>query len=425
MFLRRLRVLLAGLTALLLLLPLQPAAAVTAQQRQGEPGSGASKFPLVLAARTAGRSTSISWSDLGDDDAWAAVAIDYVAGTKGWMRDFAPNPDGTYPFRPDMIQTRKYFARALVRAFAPTQLADPGTVIPDLETTSPFYRWVAVAVDKGWMGLGPGGRFNPDKPVTTLAVHRALVLALGMKSTARELNQLHSRDGAPFQTPRSFGTTLLGMRLGLRYNNKADESQDVAPTIPLARKQVAYSLWRASTLEQWVVPYVAEQYRGIELPKMGPSRRAIVDWGLRYVGYPYVWAGEWGFASPEPAALGGQPVPGFDCSGITWWVMRKDDGAAWEISPPRPYEGWRLPERSSAAMAAGTTERLKHTDLRPGDLMFYDGNSDGIVDHVNVYVGRGYALDSSSGTAGVTLMYVGPGYWYGDNFKFGRRILPG
>jgi cell wall-associated NlpC family hydrolase len=53
--------------------------------------------------------------------------------------------------------------------------------------------------------------------------------------------------------------------------------------------------------------------------------------------------------------------------------------------------------------------------------MFYDGNADGVIDHANVYVGRGWAFDSSTSTAGVTLMPVNAG-WYRDNFRFGRRI---
>ena len=40
------------------------------------------------------------------------------------MRDFAANADGTYPFQPDMIETRKYFARAVVKAFAPDAAVD-------------------------------------------------------------------------------------------------------------------------------------------------------------------------------------------------------------------------------------------------------------------------------------------------------------
>ena len=49
------------------------------------------------------------------------------------------------------------------------------------------------------------------------------------------------------------------MRLGLRFNNKVDESQDVTPGSLLRRKQVAWSLYRATTLEDWVVDSLEER----------------------------------------------------------------------------------------------------------------------------------------------------------------------
>jgi cell wall-associated NlpC family hydrolase len=156
---------------------------------------------------------------------------------------------------------------------------------------------------------------------------------------------------------------------------------------------------------------------------MGAARHSIVNWGIRYVGYPYIWAGEWGFNSPSPAAFGSQPGPGFDCSGLSWWALRADDGVYWEISPPRPHEGWPLPQRSSAEMSRLTKNRLGFAELLPGDLMFYDGDGDGTVDHVDVYVGNGWSLDSSSSVGGVTLMWVRTG-WYRQHFVHGRRILP-
>jgi cell wall-associated NlpC family hydrolase len=161
----------------------------------------------------------------------------------------------------------------------------------------------------------------------------------------------------------------------------------------------------------------------MELPRLSDRMMKVVQWGVRYDGYPYVWGGEWGFSSPEPPALGGQPRSGFDCSGFSWWLLRADDGA-WDVAPPRPYGGWSLPQRTSADMARMTTTKVRFDDLRPGDLMFYDGDSDGTVDHVDTYVGHGYSLDSSSTPGGVTIMWVGDG-WYRDHFKFGRRILPG
>jgi cell wall-associated NlpC family hydrolase len=390
---------------------------------EGEHGSGPAPFPARPSRSERLRTPSTAWSDLGPDDMWAKAAINHVARTYNWMHDFAPDRDGSPRFKPDAFETRKRWARAVVRAFAPDAEPDPSMRFPDVKRTEPSYRWAAIAVKRGWMSRGAGGRFNPDEVVMSKGVHRSLVRALGMGPVAAALDRLATADGYRFHTPRLFGVNLLAMRLGLRFNNKIDESQDVTPSTRLRRKQVAWSLYRATTIDEWVVPYLEAQYAGMVLPRMSANRRAIVDWGVRYVGYPYIWAGEWGFETPSPSAFGGQPGPGFDCSGISWWALRADDGVYWEISPPRPYEGWSLPQRTSSEMARMTKVRLHYADLRPGDLMFYDGNNDGTVDHVDVFVGNGWSLDSSSSVGGVTLMWVETG-WYRQHFVHGRRILP-
>jgi cell wall-associated NlpC family hydrolase len=362
---------------------------------------------------------AIVWSDLDASDAWARAAIDHVAAANAWMRDIAPNPDGSYPFRPDAIETRKYLARAAVAAFAPTELPDPTIAFTDLDPGATFFPFASIAVKLRWMRRTSTGGFGPDRPVTTAMVHRVLVLALGLGPAAAALDRLHTQDGATFQVPRSFGALLLGMRLGLRHDNEHDESMDVGPTTKLSRAQVAYSLYRATTQPSYAVPNLLEQYRDIVLPTLSADQHAIVQWGVKYVGFPYVWSGEWGFGSREPGNLGGQPVPGFDCSGFVWWLM-KADGGGWEISPPRPYQGWALDQRSSADMSR--SGNLEFGRLRPGDLMFYDGDDDGRVDHVDVFIGNGWALDSSGGAGGVTIMWVGDG-WYRDHFTHGRRVI--
>lgn len=420
---RRLRALVVLTIAGLALVPANGAFAAgdgaTSDLTTGEAGSGPAPFPVAVP-RHPMRVAAFRWSDVDVSDAWAKAAIDYVGRTKDWMRDFAPDADGRVPFKPDTLETRKYFARAVVRAFAPREAIDAAIGFPDLEPSQTFYRWANVAVKLGWMRRTSDGRFAPDRPVTMATVHRVLVLALGLRGVAKQLDNLHTRDGVRFDTPANFGALLLGMRLGLRYNSSS-EANDVGPSTAMSRSQVAFSLYKAKRLESWVVPYVADQYDGIVLPKMGPSRQAIVRWGVNYIGYPYVWGGEWGFRTSEPSALGGQPIPGFDCSGFSWWILRADDGGAWNIAPPRPYEGWALPQRTSADMA--DIGHLKYDQLLPGDLMFYDGNDDGTVDHVDTYIGNGYALDSSSTPGGVTIMWVGDG-WYRDHFVHGRRVLP-
>jgi len=406
----------------------------------GEAGSGEPALPIVYptsrrqlagldTARAGTKTTGVTFADLDSDDSWARNAIRWVASDNSWMLDFAPNPNGTYNFRPAAIETRKYLARSIVRAFARGEQPDGSVVFSDVDASTSWYRWAAVAVQHGWM-TARNGVFDPDGPVTMAMLHRALVRAVGLGPAAKALNDIHTRDGVHFKVAPNFGTTVLGMRLDLRYNAPTgSESMDVAPADDLPRAQVAYSLARATTLPSYEVPDLLAQYKNVQLPHLGQRMQRIVRWGIHYAGYPYVWGGEWGFNRPEPSALGGQPRSGFDCSGLTWWLLRRDDGTAWNISPPRPYKGWSLPQRTSTDMAAMAPTRIKYDDLRPGDIMFYDGDGYGVVDHVDTYIGNGYALDSSSTPGGVSIMWVArePGThadWYAEHFMWGRRVLP-
>jgi cell wall-associated NlpC family hydrolase len=410
-------------TVALALLPSHAAlASIAGGLTVGDAGSGAPPIPVVrprthrdTPSRADGRST-IVWSDLDKSTRWARSAINYVGATNGWMRDFAPNPDGTYPFQPSTIETRKYFARAVIMAFAPTETVDPSITFTDLDPSDAFYPAANIAVKLHWMTKTAAGTFAPDKAVTMTMVHRVLTSALGLAPAIKSLNHLHTADGVTFDLPPNFGALVLGMRLGLRYNS-SDESQDVGPTTLLSRAQVAYSIYRAATQPSWDVPELIAQYQDISLPSLTPDQQAIVQWGIRYAGFPYVYGGEWGI----PTSSYGQAVPGFDCSGFTWWLLRASDGAYWNVSPPRPYLGWDLPQRTSADMA--TVGNLSYDQLQPGDLMFYDGDGDGRVDHVDTFIGNGWALDSSSTPGGVTVMWVGDG-WYRDHFVHGRRVLP-
>ena len=274
-------------------------------------------------------------------DAWARPAINFVGKANDWMRDFAANADGSYPFRPDMLETRKYFARAVVKAFAPaTPVSTPRSRSPTWTPPSRSTSGRTSRCSEGGCGRAGDGRFLPDKPVTMVSVHRVLVDGARPAIDRRQLNRLHTRDGVAFATPiERSGRTMLGMRLGLRYPQRRSRARRRRRATPLPRAQVAYSLYKAKTLPPCGRAMDrATSTSGIVLPNMGPTRRAIVEWGLRYVGYPYVWAGEWGFDS-RPSAFGGQPIAGFDCSGLMWWLMRADDGGAWDDLAAPPLRG--------------------------------------------------------------------------------------
>jgi len=359
----------------------------------------------------------IRWSDVPKGH-WARNAIDEVAAANDWMRDFAQDADETYPFEPDALESRGLFARSVALALAPDAAPDPDMSFPDLPEDDRLFPFANVAVTSGWLETDADGNFLPEEAVTTRDVHRALVLALGLGDLAAGADALHLRDGTQLEVPRDFGTTLIGMKLGLRFNH-GDESLDVGPDSQLSRAEVAWSLYRATTAPDWMGDWLAP-YADLELPNVSAKMLRVIEFGVRYVGYPYVWGGEWADATPSGYCCGYQSVGGFDCSGITWWVM-KQASLGWDNTPPREYRGWDLPQRNSAQMAA-VGGRVRWDELKPGDLVFYDGDDDGTVDHVNTYIGNGWALDSGSSNAGVTITHVA-GNWYEDHFVKGRRIL--
>lgn len=407
------RRLLAVLACLTVVLFPQPASSTYAGSaaRSGEAGSGPQAWGTYGPSAPAG----VHWDDVNRKH-WARSAIDHVAGVNDWMRDYRQLEEGVYPFKPDDVETRRLFARALYRAFGAAFEVDPAVTFNDLPDTDRFFRFANVAVAQGWIEAVDGD-FRPTEPVTTAMVHRALVLALGLGDLAAGADALHMRDGTTIPTPGGFGTLLIGMRLGLRYNH-GDESLDVGPDDPLSRAEVAWSLYRATTAPSWVRDALAG-YATIELPNLSEQMQQIVAWGVRYVGQPYLWGGDWAEPTPSGYCCGWQPRGGFDCSGMTWWLMKKAS-AGWDNSPPREYVGWNLPERSSAAMASVGT-RIRWRDIRPGDLLFYDGDDDGTVDHVDTYIGNGWVIDSGSSNAGVTITYVFDN-WYEDHFVRGRRL---
>ena len=392
--------------SLALILALVPAYPAVAADDDGDAGSG----PVAPAPRAP---SQLKFSDVGSGLAWAAPAIRYVAQDRHWMDDF-----GSEEFRPNAIERRKWFARAIVRAFAPGEDPDPNITFTDLAEGSKYWEYANVAVKMGWLRRTKAGAFKPGAGVTMSMVHEALVKALPLRDEVAGLDDIHAADGYRFAHTPKFPYILIGMRLHFRYNHPT-EGQDIAPPDRLPRSEVAYSLWRAATTDQWDIAAISK-FQNIQLPAVSKWKRKWIEFGIRWVGYPYVWGGEWYERSPSGYCCGAQPVGGFDCSGLMWWALKKPANG-YNNRFIRKYEGWALPQRSSADMAS-QGKRLSYKDARPGDLMFYDGDSNGSVDHVDVYLGNGWAFDSSSGMGGVTILRVGEG-WYKDHFKHARSIM--
>ena len=152
----------------LLVTLVQSFAAVTAQATppswtDGDRGQRPRAVPgSRLPVRTRPGPTA-SWTDLGRTTSGRRDAIDHVAGTNDWMRDVSPDENGNWRFRPDAFETRKRWARALVRAFARDEEPDPSITFTDLDPSDPFHRWAAIAVQHGWMTRGSGGRIPSER----------------------------------------------------------------------------------------------------------------------------------------------------------------------------------------------------------------------------------------------------------------------
>ena len=223
-----------------LLLPQAASSVPGSEVTGGERGSGPATWGAGRASSNAdgaAAASGIHWSDV-PNSLGAHTAIDFVGEANDWMRDRKAAEDGTYAFEPDRLESRKLFARTLFRAFGLTLEQDPKLTFTDLPASDRFFRYANVSVTAGWMQADDTGAFRPTDPVTTREVHRALVLALGMGDLAAGADALHLRDGTETATPKDFGTLLIGMRIGLRYNH-SDESLDVGPDQPLPRSEVA------------------------------------------------------------------------------------------------------------------------------------------------------------------------------------------
>jgi len=395
----------------LLLLPVGPA---SADVKGGDTARGPATEGVSAPAASGYR-----WSDV-PSSYWDKGAIDFVAKSHTWMQDY-----GTSTFRPTGLESRAKFAKAIVQALAPTAIPNPRLRLKDMDPNDPRYNYARVAVTKGWMGAG-NGYFLPTKPVNTRVVHRALLRALGLGSLIADVNVFHTADGYRFKHPDYFGVMLLGMALDLRYNH-GNEAMDVGPLTLLPRAEVAYSLWRAYrifTVDKWELTGVRATYTNFHLNTIPTSLRPVFEFGLRWVGYPYVYAGEWYRPTPPGYCCGYQPVGGFDCSGLMWWVL-KSPLSYWSNLSIRHYRGYVLNERVSNDMAHAILRknRVSYANLRAGNLMFYGNwnaaHSDAHIFHVDLYLGNGWALNS--GSPGVSIVSV-RSTWYRQNFVWGRRL---
>ncbi|ASS74752.1 hypothetical protein CIG75_07030 [Tumebacillus algifaecis] len=122
--------------------------------------------------------------------------------------------------------------------------------------------------------------------------------------------------------------------------------------------------------------------------KLRPATPKAVDTAMKYVGVPYLWAGN----TPS----------GFDCSGFVSYVMGQS--------------GLHLPRIAADMYAGGTPSATPQS----GDLVFFSTYGPGAT-HVGIYLGNGQFISATS-SHGVKVDSLHGGYW-GDRYIGARSYL--
>jgi peptidoglycan DL-endopeptidase CwlO len=113
----------------------------------------------------------------------------------------------------------------------------------------------------------------------------------------------------------------------------------------------------------------------------------VATMSKRYLGIRYRWAGS-------------SPSSGFDCSGFTMYMYRK--------------VGVGLPH--NAAMQYRHGRPVSRRNLRPGDLVFFNG-----LGHVGIYLQGNRFIHASSSGGNVKISSLS-GTWYGERYVGARRL---
>jgi cell wall-associated NlpC family hydrolase len=321
-------------------------------------------------------------------------------------------------FKPDQAVTREQLARALVVIGGLQNLKVSPVALPDVSQTDPDYGDIQIAVRLRL--LAPfGDGFHPLAAQMSWQGDAAAVRLLRALNPGADWTMLSTMNPALWQpnpgwktgAPGYLATEIAARALGLRFNHPASsDALEVSPRQTIDRAEVAAILYQVAHVAPWGIAGLSE-YDNVVLPTLTVRQKQIVAFAFKYVGYPYVWGGEYpSTASP----YGPQAHGGFDCSGFDWWVMKI-------------HFGYPIKERVAAAMAAAAKPRIPRAKLVPGDLIFFGPNgpksTPASVYHAALYLGNGWFIQSTGSSDGVVLSSITTDPYWKAAFAWGRRVL--
>ncbi|CEP79537.1 SH3 domain-containing protein [Paraclostridium sordellii] len=147
------------------------------------------------------------------------------------------------------------------------------------------------------------------------------------------------------------------------------------------------------------IGYMSANYIGVVDSNSGAGESgtsqgadAVISLAKQQLGKPYLWGAE------GPSS--------FDCSGFTQYVFKN---AAGKI----------LPRVSKEQSKFG--QSVNKSNLQKGDLIFFDTDKDGVVNHVGIYMGNNEFIHASSGGKKVMISQLNS--YYNSVYTNARRVL--
>lgn len=352
---------------------------------------------------------------------WAYTAINKMTN-KGPAGEHLLDDYGS-AFKPAAPVLKAHLARALVVALGQGKADFEPVEIADVDPEHPYWASIQRALKFKLMTLDKAGNFFPDKQVTAATAETFIIRWLKQRNpsfTWSLLSRLsaanwNATSSGPLAAPSYLPTIVASRQLQLRTNHAAGhDSREIVPNKPMSRAEMASMFKRGFDVNSQWYPYGLADFSTISFGDLSPRQKEIAEFALKYIGYPYVWGGEY----PTPnSPYGKQGSGGFDCSGFAFYVMKMH--FKYPIS---------VNERGGREMAAAG-KRISRKNLKSGDIIFfaYGGAKAPLssIMHVGIYLGNGWFIHSTGSSAGVTLATLNGTrntYWK-DTFWGGRRVL--
>lgn len=154
-----------------------------------------------------------------------------------------------------------------------------------------------------------------------------------------------------------------------------------------------FGLFFVTGCAQKAVPPPEVQHTRIQPSPASQKAAAIIRTARTMIGAPYKWGGD-------------SPGRGFDCSGLAWYVYRRN--------------GVILPRVSWQQFGAGRA--IKYGDIRPGDLIFHKVKKNGKSLHVGIVTDRGTFIHAPSSGKRVMESSLNNTFWR-SHYLGARRVL--